>query len=130
VIKQGGRRRGANMGILNVWHPDILSFIAAKKKEGDFSNFNISVMVNDRFMDLVEKQKFADVWLTNPHSGQKVTVGDIWTGHRGRDLEERRARDPLLRLRSTGTTRRRSLGRSIPRTPAGNSRSCPTRAAF
>jgi len=80
VIKQGGRRRGANMGILNVWHPDILSFIAAKKKEGDFSNFNISVMVNDRFMDLVEKQKFADVWLTNPHSGQKVTVGDIWTG--------------------------------------------------
>jgi ribonucleoside-diphosphate reductase alpha chain len=80
VIKQGGRRRGANMGILNVWHPDILAFIAAKKKEGDFSNFNISVMVNDRFMDLVEKQKFADVWLTNPHSGRKVTVGDIWTG--------------------------------------------------
>jgi len=80
VIKQGGRRRGANMGILNVWHPDILAFIAAKKKEGDFSNFNISVMVNDRFMDLVEKQKFSDIWLTNPHSGQKVTVGDIWNG--------------------------------------------------
>ena len=80
VIKQGGRRRGANMGILNVWHPDILAFIAAKKKEGDFSNFNISVMVNDRFMDLVEKQKFSDVWLTNPHSGRKVTVGEIWNG--------------------------------------------------
>ncbi|MFA5237855.1 MAG: adenosylcobalamin-dependent ribonucleoside-diphosphate reductase, partial [Methanoregula sp.] len=80
VIKQGGRRRGANMGILNVWHPDILAFIAAKKKEGDFSNFNISVMVNDRFMDLVEKRRFDDVWLTNPHSGAKVTVGQIWTG--------------------------------------------------
>ena len=80
VIKQGGRRRGANMGILNVWHPDILSFIAAKKKEGDFSNFNISVMVNDKFMDLVEKRRFDDVWLTNPHSGAKVTVGAIWTG--------------------------------------------------
>jgi len=80
VIKQGGRRRGANMGILNVWHPDILSFIAAKKKEGDFSNFNISVMVNDKFMDLVEKQKFSDLWLTNPHSNQKVTVGEIWNG--------------------------------------------------
>jgi ribonucleoside-diphosphate reductase alpha chain len=80
VIKQGGRRRGANMGILNVWHPDILAFIAAKKKEGDFSNFNISVMVNDKFMDLVEKRKFDDVWLTIPHSGAKVTVGAIWTG--------------------------------------------------
>jgi len=80
VIKQGGRRRGANMGILNVWHPDILSFIAAKKKEGDFSNFNISVMVNDRFMDLVEKRRFDDVWLTNPHTGVKVTVGAIWSG--------------------------------------------------
>ena len=80
VIKQGGRRRGANMGILNVWHPDILAFIAAKTKEGDISNFNISVMVNDKFMDLVGKQRFDDVWLTNPHSGAKVTVGAIWTG--------------------------------------------------
>ena len=80
VIKQGGRRRGANMGILNVWHPDILAFISAKKKEGDFSNFNISVMVNDTFMDLVEKRRFDDVWLTNPHSGAKVTVGAIWSG--------------------------------------------------
>jgi len=80
VIKQGGRRRGANMGILNVWHPDILAFIAAKTKEGDISNFNISVMVNNKFMDLVEKRKFDDVWLTNPNSGAKVTVGQIWTG--------------------------------------------------
>ena len=80
VIKQGGRRRGANMGILNVWHPDILAFIAAKTTEGDIANFNISVMVNDRFMDLVGKQRFDDVWLTNPHSGAKVTVGAIWTG--------------------------------------------------
>lgn len=80
VIKQGGRRRGANMGILNVWHPDILAFIAAKKKEGEISNFNISVMVNDRFMDLVEKRRFDDIWLTNPHSGAQISVGAIWTG--------------------------------------------------
>ena len=80
VIKQGGRRRGANMGILNVWHPDIIAFIAAKKKEGDISNFNISVMVTDKFMDLVEKKQSETVWLTNPHTGAKVTVGQIWTG--------------------------------------------------
>jgi len=80
VIKQGGRRRGANMGILNVWHPDILAFIAAKKKEGDISNFNISVMVNDRFMELVAGRRFDTVWLTREGSGEKVTVGQIWTG--------------------------------------------------
>ncbi|HVP95716.1 adenosylcobalamin-dependent ribonucleoside-diphosphate reductase [Methanoregula sp.] len=80
VIKQGGRRRGANMGILNVWHPDILAFIAAKKKEGDFSNFNISVMMNDRFMELVATKHFDTLWLTREGSGEKVTVGAIWNG--------------------------------------------------
>ncbi|HWQ63473.1 MAG TPA: adenosylcobalamin-dependent ribonucleoside-diphosphate reductase [Methanospirillum sp.] len=80
VIKQGGRRRGANMGILNVWHPDILDFITAKKEEGDIANFNISVMVNDRFMNLVEQKAFELVWLTHPHSGKTVTVGEIWNG--------------------------------------------------
>jgi ribonucleoside-diphosphate reductase alpha chain len=79
VIKQGGRRRGANMGILNVWHPDILPFITSKTKEGEFANFNISVMVNDRFMDLVSRREFETVWLTHPHTGDKVTVGRIWT---------------------------------------------------
>jgi ribonucleoside-diphosphate reductase alpha chain len=80
VIKQGGRRRGANMGILNVWHPDILPFITAKTTEGDFSNFNISVMVNDRFMDLVSRRQFETVWITHPHTGDNVTVGRIWAG--------------------------------------------------
>jgi ribonucleoside-diphosphate reductase alpha chain len=80
VIKQGGRRRGANMGILDVWHPDILPFITAKKKEGEFANFNISVMVNDRFMDLVSKKQFATVWQTHPRTGGNVTVGQIWDG--------------------------------------------------
>ncbi len=80
VIKQGGRRRGANMGILNVWHPDILGFITAKKEEGDIANFNISVMVNDQFMDLVGKKAFDTVWLTHPNTGREVTVGEIWNG--------------------------------------------------
>jgi ribonucleoside-diphosphate reductase alpha chain len=79
VIKQGGRRRGANMGILNVWHPDILPFIAAKENEGDLANFNISVMVNDAFMNLVSERRFDSVWFTHPLSGAPVTVGRIWT---------------------------------------------------
>ena len=58
VIRQGGRRRGANMGILNVWHPDILSFLSAKAREGDIANFNISVMVDEKFMDLVSRKMY------------------------------------------------------------------------
>jgi ribonucleoside-diphosphate reductase alpha chain len=79
VIKQGGRRRGANMGILNVWHPDILSFITAKSEEGALSNFNISVMVNDKFMDLVYQKMYDTVWIVHPYSAEVITVGRIWS---------------------------------------------------
>ena len=70
VMKQGGRRRGANMGILRVDHPEIMDFIVAKEKEGVLRNFNISVTITDKFMKEVEKD--GDFELINPRNGDAV----------------------------------------------------------
>lgn len=66
VIKQGGKRRGANMGILNVNHPDILEFIDSKINSVSLSNFNISVAITDEFLELVKKNR--EISLINPRN--------------------------------------------------------------
>jgi ribonucleoside-diphosphate reductase alpha chain len=69
-VMQGGKKRGANMGILNVDHPDIFEFITAKQERGEIENFNISVGVTDAFMKAVDKDR--DWELKNPRTGEPV----------------------------------------------------------
>lgn len=70
AVKQGGTRRGANMGILRVDHPDILEFIDCKKNNSDITNFNISVGITEKFMEAVEQDNDYD--LIDPSSKKEV----------------------------------------------------------
>lgn len=79
-VKQGGTRRGANMGILRVDHPDILEFIKAKERQGQLNNFNLSVALDEKFMQAVEQDQ--EYSLLAPHTGQETAwlrARDVFT---------------------------------------------------
>jgi ribonucleoside-diphosphate reductase alpha chain len=79
IIKAGGKRRGAMMGILRVDHPDIIEFITSKQKSEFLSNFNISVAITGNFMKNLEEN--GEYWLINPRNKEKVKTlktKDVW----------------------------------------------------
>ena len=81
AIQQGAFRRGANMGMMSVHHPDILKFLHAKQDLGAFTNYNISVKAPDGWMERLEAEPDSAHVVVNPRTGRQYLLGrdlDIW----------------------------------------------------
>ena len=80
AVKQGGTRRGANMGVLRIDHPNIMDFITCKREGSDYDNFNISVALTEDFMEAVREGK--SYTLLNPRSGEpagELDAAEVYT---------------------------------------------------
>ncbi|SMO64646.1 ribonucleoside-diphosphate reductase class II [Balnearium lithotrophicum] len=78
-IKQGGKRRGANMGVLSYNHPDVEEFVLSKRDRESFQNFNISVACEDSFFEKIEKDEYVE--LVNPRTGEvwgRIKAGELF----------------------------------------------------
>ena len=82
AIQQGAFRRGANMGVMRIDHPDVIHFIDAKRQLDELTNFNLSVAVTDAFMETLLASPGSDHTVTDPHTGRTSTLaknGGCWS---------------------------------------------------
>jgi ribonucleoside-diphosphate reductase alpha chain len=130
AVRQGGRRRGANMAVLDVHHPDVEQFIGAKRDRTSLRNFNLSVAVDDAFMAAAGERDRDRPDQSSYGKGSRQTQGDGSPGTRGHGrMGDGRSGYHLRRPHQSRQSDARRSGGSPPPTPAEKFRCCRTRHA-